>query len=107
MGAYVNPKNETKETWLEREGDEVETIDYDNIPENKYPVVLVDNGTFTAGAIAFHRGEWEVFDNPDDTRPRRFFLVDIEKLHKVSPELKDYETETQGRYGNREGSNPK
>ena len=92
MGAYVNPENGTKEEWLKKEGKEyfLETIDYDDLLKNTLPVILADNGLFTAAGIVFSKKEWERFNNPQDDRFKRFFLVNIKKLHTVSPELKGY-----------------
>ncbi len=88
MGCYVDPKDETKEEFLMREGREVES---DYISENyrfikekgELPVVLVDNGNFTAAGIAYCEREFERFVRYDN-RPKRFFIVSIEKLKEVS-----------------------
>lgn len=88
MGCYVNPENEEKEEFLEREGREVES-DYitDNFKSLKekgmLPVVLCDNGRFTAAGVAYRESEFERFVRYDN-RPKKFYLVDIEKLKKVS-----------------------
>ncbi len=98
MGAYVNPEGETKEQWLEREGLEVTRTQiqffmYDFEPANEefyLPVVLIDNGYFTAGAIAYDARERDAFLNPADTRPKRYFTVELKKLLTVSEELPRY-----------------
>lgn len=87
MGAYVNCENETKESWLEREGEEVASVEYDSLPENTLPVSCLDNGMFSAAGIGFSKSEWEMFNDPNDRRKKRLFLVDINKLHTVSPML--------------------
>lgn len=88
MGCYVNPENETKEEFLEREGQEVITdfvsSNYKFLKqEGKLPVVLCDNGNFTAAGVAYTEREFERFVRYDN-RPKRIFIVPIEKLKKVS-----------------------
>ena len=88
MGCYVEPRNETKEEFLEREGREV-ISDYISQnyrfikQEGSLPVVLCDNGNFTAAGIAYTEREFERFVRYDD-RPKRFFIVPIKKLMAVS-----------------------
>lgn len=89
MGCYVDPKNETKEDFLEREGREVESDyiskNYKMIKEKgDLPVVLCDNGPFTAAGVAYTEREFERFVRYDN-RPKRFFVVSVEKLKDVSP----------------------
>lgn len=88
MGCYVTPDNEEKEAFLEREGREVTS---DHISQNykfikeggELPVILCDNGAFTAAGIAYTEREFERFVRYDN-RPKRFFIVSIDKLKKVS-----------------------
>ena len=93
MGAYVNPRNETKESFLEREGKRVppfwEELEWEDIPEGMLPVYLIDNRLFTAAGIAYCKQEMEAFSR-DDGRRKKVYLVPIAKLHDVSPELKYY-----------------
>lgn len=89
MGCYVDPQNETKEDFLEREGREVESDyiskNYKMIKEKgDLPVVLCDNWPFTAAGVAYTEREFERFVRYDN-RPKRFFIVSIEKLKDVSP----------------------
>jgi len=88
MGAYVNHQM-GKEIWLITHGEEVPYVDWD-LPKGYLPVILVDNGPFTAAGIAYTKEELEAFTSPSDGRPKRFFIVAIEKLHEVSPELQGY-----------------
>jgi len=89
MGCYVDPQKETKEAFLEREGREVESDyisqNYKSIKQKgELPVVLCDNGAFTAAGVAYTESEFERFVRYDN-RPKRFFIVSIEKLKTVSP----------------------
>lgn len=95
MGAYINPKNMTKEQWLSENATEVPFVDWD-LPEGYLPVVLVDNGPFTAAGIAFSKRELEDFTDKRDMRPKRFFIVPINKLYEVSRELKGYMERAKG-----------
>lgn len=93
MGCYINPKNNgDKEYWLNSHGTKIvrENIDsFKDRPEGKLPVILLDNGLFHAAGVAFSQEEWEVFSNPSDSRPKKYFYVPISELKEVSP-LKDY-----------------
>lgn len=89
MGCYVDPLNEAKEDFLEREGREVESDyiskNYKMIKEKgDLPIVLCDNGPFTAAGVAYTEREFERFVRYDN-RPKRFFIVSVEKLKDVSP----------------------
>ena len=89
MGCYVDPLNEAKEDFLGREGREVESDyiskNYKMIKEKgDLPVVLCDNGPFTAAGVAYTEREFERFVRYDN-RPKRFFIVSVEKLKDVSP----------------------
>lgn len=88
IGCYVNPKNESKEAWLEKHGTVI-PISID-APYNDYcedeclPVILVDNGLFTAAGVAFDEREFKDFNNPTDPRPKKGYKVKIEDLKTVS-----------------------
>jgi len=57
------------------------------LPEATLPVCFVDNGPFTAAGIAFDSNELAAFANPSDHRPKLWFIVPIDKLTEVNPEL--------------------
>lgn len=87
MGFYINPKNETKEEFLAKKGIAVpNTFKWENRLPNTLPVVLVDNGPFTAAGIAYSKEEYLQFNNhdPSDERAKIVFLVDIDDLIPVS-----------------------
>lgn len=90
MGYYVNPegkfKSGEKEKWLFANGRAVPDGDlpaWEEISKDKAMVCLINNGVFTAAAIAFKESEYHVFLTPDG-RPRIWFSVDREKLTTVS-----------------------
>lgn len=87
MGCYVNPPNESKEAFLQREGTRV-SVSAAAITEASLPVCLVDNGMFKAAGVAYSEGELQAFADPDG-RPKQWFQVPREKLLEVS-DLADY-----------------
>ena len=96
MGLYVNPENESKEEFLNREGELVSEgngyshIDFDLVPNNMFIVCLVNNGYFTAGGVAYSEREFKMFDEPDG-RPKKWYIVDKDKLAENCPEWNQYE----------------
>lgn len=114
MGCYINPDNETKEKWLEENGelikswfptDKVHFKPYEEYcVNNKLPVIIVDNGPFRAAGVCYNESKFKAFTDPSDPRPRMLYLVSIEDLKTVSDlttyrkdlateeEKKDFET---------------
>lgn len=90
MGWYINPEGETKEAFLRREGKEVKDIDWIKIPQGQIPVVLIDNGFFTAAGIACSQDELHAFTLSDDPRPKTFYLVPTEKILEVMGNDEDF-----------------
>lgn len=91
MGAYVNPRGKDKEVWLEENGTRYTSKTIPKIEDlrfwkekGKFIVCLVDNGPFTAAAIAFSEAELRMFTDQRDTRPKSYYVVDINKLYEVS-----------------------
>lgn len=82
MGYYINPPKLTKEEFLEKHGrpllsGEVLAFDWER---NELPVCLVDNGLFTAAAIAINVRERDAFLRPNDHRPKVWFAVSTTDL---------------------------
>lgn len=73
MGYYVNPRDRSKEQWLAENGEP--TNGPCEITEEHLPVVLVDNGPFTAAGVGFDAREIEAFTLPHDRRPKQWFKV--------------------------------
>lgn len=92
MGCYVNPKESSKESWLEANAKKrgvmvfgTEKVPaYSEFPAGTLPVVLVDNGPFTAAAVAYCEDEYAEFIRLDDSRPRIIFEAKVDDLLKVS-----------------------
>lgn len=97
MGAYVNPRNESKEMWLTKYAEIVDwkpgdaVFPFDSFTrEGNLPVILVDNGLFTAAGIGFDEREYKMMtDCTTDTRDKLLFSAPKDKLLEVS-NLKDY-----------------
>lgn len=96
MGYYINPPTGTKEEWLKENGiasdlKEGWTCVYNHLGYEDYlPVVLIDNGPFTAAGIAFSEREFEAFTIPEDKRKKTFWLVKIEDLCKGCNDFAGY-----------------
>lgn len=94
MGAYVNPKDgTTKEAFLAKYGTEVTreaVASWSYADLGELPVVLVDNGPFTAAGIAFCPQERDVFLRDGGGRPMRFYVVPTIALHKACADLSTY-----------------
>jgi len=81
MGCYVNPGDESKESFLAREGVLYDGKPrWDQVPESMLPVVLMNNGPFTAAGVCYKESELAAFTDPSDYRPKKIYLVPIEKL---------------------------
>jgi hypothetical protein len=71
----------TKEQFLEKNGVLLQAPPpWSAVPQQCLPVCLVDNGPFTAAAIAYDAAELAEFANPRDQRPKLWFLVNRELL---------------------------
>lgn len=87
MGYYVNPSNQSKESWLKENCEPFSNKPdswEEGIKRGLLPVILVDNTIFTAAAIGFSLEEYDVFMDPNDTRLKSLYWVQISKLLKVS-----------------------
>lgn len=82
MGCYINPPNCTKEAYLEQHGTRVSEDDYAFKFDGAHlPVCLVDNGFFTAAAIAYNPRERDAFlPTRQDNRDRLYYIVPISTL---------------------------
>ena len=95
MGYYIDPEGMSKEQWLQANA----ISKYITIPTKEQfnhadtndncLVCLIDNGGFTAAAIAYCEDEFRVFANPNDRRPTLWFKVPIEKIVEVTPYVRN------------------
>jgi hypothetical protein len=65
-------------------------IVWDDIPNNKVLVCLVDNGPFFAAGVAYDRRELKAFNHEDDPRPKIWYYVDREKARVIAPQWDFY-----------------
>jgi len=96
MGYYINPKDCSKEIWLDNHSSDLpnltppnweklqKEIDHGN---HLLPVCLVNNGPFTAAGICYNQRELEEFSDPRDYRSKLWYLVSLDNLIDVCPEL--------------------
>ena len=82
MGYYINPGDGTdKEEFLANHAVMVGHTTLDALhhfmahTSDVLPVVLLDNGVFTAAGIAYNKAELDVFLDPTDDRHRMVFLI--------------------------------
>lgn len=81
MGLYINPKEKRKEAWLEENGKLITRVNAemivksDGYPKDEVVVCLVNNGSFTAAAIADCLPEFEAFTWEGDKRPKKWYNV--------------------------------
>ena len=86
MGIYINPTNgQSKEEWLNERGEKFNyttevSVVKPLMEHHKIIVCLVVNGMFTAAAVAFDNSELRAFANPNDLRPKTWYMVHIDKL---------------------------
>ena len=93
MGIYINPTNRTKESFLAQHGVPLTQDAYSKytFDGDHLPICLVDNGFFTAAAVAYNAEERDAFlPTVSDTRPRRYYLVALDVLNEdagINPAL--------------------
>jgi hypothetical protein len=89
MGCYINPQSMSKEEWLKVHGTRANGPTA--ITEDTVPVCLVDNGPFTAAAVAYDERELAAFSDPRDNRMKFWFQVRRDLVRQVS-DLARYES---------------
>jgi hypothetical protein len=83
MGYYINPRISSKEKWLKENGTKLWDIPNVHCKDGSVVICLVNNGSFTAAAIAYNLEELKAFrDDPFDLREKQWWAVPIEKLTK-------------------------
>ena len=91
MGLYLNPPGMSKEDWLRQHGIRAtakQMVDeYQTQKEKGFvPIVLVDNGHFTAAGIGSNLDETRVFCDPKDPRHKLYFWAHLDHLRKIQDE---------------------
>ena len=88
MGLYLEPEID-KQEWIEENGKKG-FVDFEDIPNNKVLICVVDNGFFVAMAVAFSEREVKAFSLPDDHRPKEWYLVNKEVVKPIAPQWDRY-----------------
>jgi len=57
---------------------------FEEVPEDKALICEVDNFIFKANGLCFSAREFDAFNEPDDSRPKRWFLMDKKQAHELS-----------------------
>jgi hypothetical protein len=83
MGYYINPKNQTKEEFLLKYGEQIqEPTHHESKDGTKLVVCLFDNGWMTAAGIVVDERELQAFTIPTDDRPKKWFWVKKAELEE-------------------------
>ncbi len=90
MGLYIDPPDISKEAWLHAHAHRIRSKPIWNLInlEAFLPVVLADNGSFTVAGIAWCERELNRFTQPNDHRPKTFYLAPIDEIVKVCPAVR-------------------
>lgn len=86
MGYYINPfTNISKEKWLDEYAEQVSRNEmiWEKIPEGHLPIILINNGEFTAAGIGYSEQELKTFLEPDG-RERKYFVAKISDISNAS-----------------------
>jgi len=86
MGYYIEGPIKGKAMFIKSEydGEYVNCPQsFDEVPEDKALIVVVDNGPFEAAGYCFDQREFEAFTYPDP-RPKRWMLMDKKKAQELS-----------------------
>jgi len=88
VGEYLNPP-EDKLQWLLRNATVVaeDQQQFVDPATEKVTVCLVDNGAFMAAAVAYSEHEFNDFNREADTRPKLWFVVDLDKMAEIEPRI--------------------
>ena len=106
MGIFIETKDCTREVWLQSFATELSAVPAtlsDTIEDEEWLLVWVDNGLFKAVGVIYSQMELErvlyALNNPEDTRPMKFFIAMDEDIKEVVSE-RDYEFITNIRSAN-------
>ncbi|KKL79331.1 hypothetical protein LCGC14_2015960 [marine sediment metagenome] len=87
MGYYINPRDCTKEEWLDKYGEHINEPLWP--PDSKEVFVcLVQNPGFSAAAVVYDEREFKEFQpSSHDTRPRKWYVLRQGAVIGVCPEV--------------------
>ncbi len=57
---------------------------FKDVPEGLALICVVDNGPFEAAALCYDADEFAAFNDPHETRPRTWLLMDQAKAHQLA-----------------------
>ena len=78
MGIYLNPRGTTKERFLHENAIPIPgDVKFEDV--DGFIICLVNNGLFTAAAVAWSPSELEEFRQPDDMRPKLWYAIEKDK----------------------------
>ncbi len=83
MGLYIDPVDMSKEDWLLKNGTRIAPAFTDPC-SGDVTVCLVNNGPFTAAAVAYSEREVDAFNQPRDGRPKVWFRVPAKQVNVVT-----------------------
>jgi len=87
MGYYIQgPLHGKAEILVDKHGGEIVDIpaSFEDIPEDKALICVMDNGAFEAAGLVYSTGEFEEFTLSSDFRPKKFVLMDKETAWQMS-----------------------
>jgi len=89
MGYYIETP---LPTWKAQQlqdlyGAEPYTGTFEDIPEGKVAVCVVQNGLFDAAGILYDEGEFDAFAEPDDPRSKTLLQLDKAKAIELCPHV--------------------
>lgn len=88
MGRYIEtdgPLNKAKYICEHHEGEIVDPIEcFDDVPEGKALIIVVENGPFDAAAFVHSEGEFNAFTDPHDGRRSTHILMDWDKTDSLA-----------------------
>jgi hypothetical protein len=91
MGYYINQTTKQHLGPLNKADalvDDEEAIELpfapDEFPTDRAIICVVNNGSFEAAGFAYDKREMDSFNDPDDWRPKRWLVMDLETAKKLS-----------------------
>lgn len=89
MGYYVevpSPVDKASQLVSLYDAEYVTRLDFDEVPEDKYLICVVENAFFDAAAVVYSRGEFEAFQPTiDDDRSRTWLYLSKEVVEGQLP----------------------